>query len=85
MAKSPDGKKVRAKRMADVQTVQNQKPHPSAAVQYKTFRLQDAAGREVTILLTPKEYDAMLTKSEHRVAKNPEDVPAVGFVRDLLD
>jgi len=81
MAKGIKGSKIKAKRIADVQTVLNQCKHPAAAAKYNHFRIQLEDGTEHHVMLTDKE----LIKGLQRAKKNPEDCPDVSVLRDVLD
>jgi hypothetical protein len=81
MAKSLSGKSVKAKRMGDVQVVDNQAKKPAAAPWYNFLRVQLETGKEVRVLLT----DGELRRGMERAEKNPEDCPKVSVVRDLFD
>lgn len=81
MAKGIKGSKIKAKRIADVQTVLNQCKHPAAAAKYNHFRIQLEDGTEHHVMLTDKE----LIKGLQRAKKNPEDCPDVSVFRDVLD
>lgn len=71
----------KAKRIADVQKVLNTKPHWAALAEYNHIRVQMPDGEEISLLLTDKE----LLKAKERAIKNPEDLPKVSWLRDILD
>ena len=73
--------KSKAKRIGDVQKVINSKPHWAAAAEYNYIRIQLPDGAEKSLLLTDKEVQRGLD----RAAKNPEDLPKVGWLRDTFD
>jgi len=75
------GKPVKAKRIGDMQTVENKKPHPAANSKYNHIRVQLEDGEEVHMLFT----DAEVKRAVERARKNPEDCPKVSWLRDLLD
>lgn len=81
MAKGIKGNKIKAKRIADVQTVLNTCKRPAAAAKYNHFRIQLEDGTEHHVMLTDKE----LLKGLERAKKNPEDCPEVSVLRDILD
>lgn len=81
MAKGIKGNKIKAKRIADMQTVVNQLPHPAAAAKYNHVRVQLEDGTEVHMLFT----DAEVKKAIERAKKNAEDCPSVSLFRDILD
>lgn len=72
---------MKAKRIGDLQTVENKNAHRLAAKEYKHLRVQLENGEEIHILLTEKE----LNRAIERAKKNPEDLPKVGFFQNLLD
>lgn len=81
MAKGIKGNVIKAKRIADVQSVLNQCKHPAAAEKYNHFRIQLEDGKEHHVMLTDKE----LLKGIERAKKNPEDCPKVSVLRDIFD
>jgi hypothetical protein len=81
MAKGIEGSKIKAKRIADVQTVLNTCKRPAAAAKYNHFRIQLEDGKEYHVMLTDNE----LMKGLERAKKNPEDCPDVSLIRDILD
>ena len=74
-------KKQRAKRLGDLQSVENQDPHPAANLKYSHIRVQFPCGEERSLLFTDKE----ILRALDRADKNPEDLPKVNWLRDLLD
>ena len=72
---------LKAKRIGDVQRVLNKNPHWAALFQYNHIRIQLPCGEEKSILLTDKE----LLRGIERAEKNPEDLPKVSWLRDVLD
>lgn len=81
MAKNIKGKAVKAKRIGDLQKVENQKKYPSAALEYNHIRVQLEDGREIHLLFTDKE----VARADERAKKNPEDLPKTSWLRDILD
>jgi hypothetical protein len=81
MAQGLKGTKIKAKRIADVQTVLNSLPHPAAAAKYNHIRVQFEDGREEHLLFT----DSEMQKALARAKKNPEDCPKVSVFRDIFD
>lgn len=81
MAKGLKGNKIKAKRIADMQTVVNNLAHPAAAAKYNHIRVQLEDGKEVHLLFT----DSEVKKALDRAKKNPEDCPSVSLFRDILD
>lgn len=72
---------VRAKRIGDLQKVINKNPHWAALTQYNHIRIQFPDGCERSLLLT----DAELRRALERAEKNPEDLPKVSWLRDVID
>jgi len=81
MAKGLKGTTIKAKRIADMQTVVNQLAHPAAAAKYNHVRIQLEDGKEVHLLFT----DSEVKKALDRVKKNPEDCPKTSLFRDIFD
>lgn len=81
MAKGIKGNTIKAKRIADMQTVVNQLKHPAAAAKYNHVRIQLEDGKEVHLLFT----DAEVKKALDRAKKNPEDCPKASLFRDIFD
>lgn len=81
MAKGLKGNKIKAKRIADMQTVVNNLPHPAAAAKYNHIRVQFENGKEEHLLFT----DTEIKKALERARKNPEDCPKVSLFRDIFD
>ena len=80
MAKNVKGK-VKAKRIGDMQTVENQQKKPNAAEEYNHIRVQLESGEEVHMLFTDNEVRRAIS----RAGKNPEDLPKASWLRDVLD
>lgn len=74
-------KAPKAKRIGDVQTVLNSKPHWAALSQYNHIRIQLPGGVEANLLLTDKE----LATARRRADRNVEDLPKVSWLRDAID
>jgi len=72
---------MRAKRIGDVQKVDNLRPHPAANKTYNHLRAQLENGDEINLLFT----DFELKRAYDRAKKNPEDCPKVSFLRNLFD
>lgn len=72
---------MQAKRLGDIQDVINSNPHHKAAAKYNHIRIQFPNGDEKSLLFTDKEIENAL----HRASKNPEDLPKVSWLRDLID
>lgn len=76
MAKPKQGRRI-----GDLVQVDNLERKPAAAAKYNCIRVQFPDGRERPLLLTDHEVRRAL----NRARKNPEDIPAVSWVRDLFD
>ena len=74
-------KSIKAKRIGDLQRVTNTKRKFAAAEEYSHLRVQLPDGEEVHLLLTDNELKRALDRSK----KNPEDLPKVSWIRDILD
>ncbi len=74
-------KKPKAKRIGDLQQVDNAQRKFGSLQEYWFTRLQYPLGTEVPLLFT----EAELLRAQARALKNPEDLLAAGIVRDLLD
>lgn len=72
---------MKAKRLGDIQEVNNNNPHWKAAKKYNHLRVQFPNGEEKSLLFTDKELQNALT----RASKNPEDILEISWVRDLFD
>jgi len=72
---------TKAKRIGDVQRVINKNPHWAALSEYNHIRIQFPDGCERSLLLTDNE----LKRALERADKNPEDLPKVSWLRDILD
>lgn len=67
--------------MGDLQKVLNKNPHWASLSEYNHIRVQFPDGCERSLLLTDNE----LKKALKRAEKNPEDLPKVSWLRDLVD
>ena len=67
-------------RIADLQKVINQKKLPAAAATYNHIRV-DFKDLDVHLLFTDNDIKDALKRAE----KNPEDLPKVNWIRDILD
>ena len=67
--------------MGDLHVVENKNPHPAANLKYNHIRAQFPWGEERSLLFTDKEVLRALDRAD----KNPEDLPKVNWIRDLLD
>ncbi len=72
---------MNAKRIGDVQTVENTQKHQLANDKYSFIRVQLETGEEVPLLLTDRE----LKIAAKRAQKNPEDLPRVSKLRNIFD
>lgn len=72
---------TKAKRIGDLQTVDNTQAHRAAASKYNYIRIQLEDGREIPLLFTDKE----IQRAKERAEKNPEDLPKVGALKNFLD
>lgn len=73
--------KTKAKRIGDLQLVENKARRFGSAKEYLFARLQYPTGLEMPMLFTVAE----LERAERRAEENREDLPSVGILRDLLD
>lgn len=71
----------RGMRLGDVTAVDNMKKKPAAAAKYNHFRMQFPDGSERRMLFTDHEVQVGLDRAK----KNPEDLPAVSWIRDAFD
>lgn len=72
---------AKAKRIGDLQEVENTKRHPAAALDYNYIRVQTESGAEVELLFT----DGEIKRAALRAMKNKEDLPKLSKIRDFLD
>ena len=80
-AKTKKGRPVKAGRIGDLIVVSNQGPKSGANSHYNALRVQLPGGKETNLLLS----DHQLKVAQSRAKSNPEDVPAVSFLRNLFD
>lgn len=73
--------KQKAKRLGDLQEVENTNPHPAANLKYNHIRVEFPCGEEKSLLFT----DAEILRALARAEKNPEDLPKVSCLRDIFD
>ena len=81
MAKNLSGKTVGGGRIGDLREVANLSPRLNANLEYYHIRVQDSSGKEFSLLLTTHE----LKRATLRAVRNPEDLPKVRWLRNLLD
>ena len=74
-------KKVDAKRLGDVESVKNMQRKFAAAARYNHVRVQFPSGEEKHLLFT----DWQIKRGLERARKNPEDLPKVTWIRDMID
>ncbi len=74
-------KKPKAKRIGDLQRVENTRRRFGSDKTYYFTRLQFPTGEEAQLLFT---FD-QLRRAAERATRNPEDLLAAGVIRDLLD
>jgi len=72
---------MNAKRLGDIQEVDNTNPHWRAAKKYNHLRVQFPDGVEKSLLFTDKEIQNALD----RASKNPEDILKVSWIRNIFD
>lgn len=72
---------MKAKRIGDIVTVENKDRKFAAAPKYNYFRLQKEDGEEIELLATDEDMRRM----QERANKNREDLPEIGWLRDLVD
>ena len=71
----------KAKRIADLQQVENKNKHHAANSKYNFIRVQFPNGAEKGMLFTDREIERALERAD----KNPEDLPETTWFRDLFD
>jgi len=81
MAKGLKGTTIKAKRIADMESVVNKLARPASAAKYNHVRVQLEDGKEVHMLFT----DSEVKKALERAKKNPEDCPKTSLFRDIFD
>lgn len=72
---------LKSKRIGDVITVENEDRKFGSALQYVYLRVQLEDGTEKPLLFTAHEMDEASARAE----ANPEDLPTVSWLRDLID
>ena len=72
---------AKAKRIGDLQNVENKNKYRSAAARYNFIRVQTESGVEVPLLFT----DGEVKRAALRAIKNPEDLLHPSKIRDFLD
>jgi hypothetical protein len=72
---------MEAKRLGDLQKVENKKKHRAANSKYNFIRVELENGAEIPLLFTDNE----IKKAQERAAKNPEDLPKISKLKDLFD
>ena len=81
MAIDKQGNETSAGRIGDAIRVKNQESKTSANEDYLYTRIQLEDGEELELLFT----DEQITTAIERAKKNPEDLPEINWLRDLLD
>jgi len=81
MAIDPQGNETAAGRIGDAIRVKNQESKTSANEDYVYTRIQLEDGEELELLFT----DSQVEDAIERAKKNPEDLPKINWLRDLLD
>lgn len=71
----------KAKRIGDAITVENKDRKFGSATHYIYIRLQSENGDEKEYLFTSAE----LVKADVRARSNKEDLPEIGWLRNLID
>lgn len=69
------------KRIGDVLIIENTKKVTNADNEYYYIRVQLPDGTEVPLMFTDTEFNVAV----ERAKKNEEDVPKVGWLKNLLD
>ena len=70
-----------AKRIGDIQSVDNKNRRFGSINKYNFIRVQLEDGKEVPLLFTDKE----ILNAQIRAQKNPEDLPKVSTFRNIFD
>lgn len=76
-----EAKQVKAKRIGDVQKVVNKDRKFGAASEYNHLRVQLEDKTELHLLFTDSEIQRALDRAK----KNPEDLPKVSWLHNILD
>ena len=74
------GKQVTGKRLGDLEKVKNADRKFGAALKYNHIRIQFPSGDEKHLLFTDWQIKLGLKRAE----KNPEDLPKVSWIRDII-
>ena len=74
------GKQIKGKRIGDVERVKNTYRKFAAACEYNHIRVQFPCGHEEHLLFT----DWQIKLGLKRAKKNPEDLPKVSWIRDII-
>ena len=74
------GKQVTGKRLGDLEKVKNADRKFGAALKYNHIRVQFPSGDEKHLLFTDWQIKLGLKRAE----KNPEDLPKVSWIRDII-
>ena len=72
---------IRKNRLGDMSEVENKLKHFAANSTYNHIRAQFPNGEEKSLLFTDNE----IKKALERANKNPEDLPKVSWIRNILD
>ena len=72
---------MESKRIGDVLIVENTQKVTNADAEYYYIRVQMPDGTELPLLFTDTEFKVGV----ERATKNTEDLPKVGWLKDLLD
>jgi hypothetical protein len=70
----------KSKRVGDIITVENTERKFGSANEYMYMMTQLEDGTEIPILFTIAEFHVMMARAE----KNTEDLPKVGWLRNIL-
>ena len=81
MAYDIKGKIVKAKRTGDMEKLVNKNPHWAAALKYNHIRVQFPDKTEKSLLFT----DFQIKRALDRATKNPEDLPHISWITNILD
>lgn len=73
--------KIKAKRIGDIQPVENKDKHFAANSKYNYIRVQDETKTELHLLFTDNE----IKRAKERANKNTEDLPEVSWIRNIFD
>lgn len=70
-----------SKRIGDVLIIENTNKITNADKEYYYIRVQMPDGSELPLMFTDSEFNEAI----ERAKKNPEDVPEISWIRNLLD